>query len=118
MSLRYREVATREALRILSGSKMLPEKLGELYNDGKATTEKQTEKVDKHFQKLVARFKLRLDKIDAKSETRKPKAKPSKEKMEKPKVEKAKAAKEPSPKKEPVAPKKEAAAPKKIERKR
>lgn len=113
MSLRYREVATREALRILSGSRMLPEKLGELYNDGKATTEKQTEKVDKHFQKLVARFKLRLDKIDAKSKTRKPKAKTSKEKVEKPKVERAKTAKEPSPKKEPVAP-----TPKKIERKR
>ena len=110
MGLRYREVATREALRILSGSQLLPEKLGELYNDGKATTEKQTEKVNKHFQKLVARFKTRLDKIDAKTKTRKPKS--TKEKVEKPK-----AVKEPLPKKEAAAPKKKATAPK-VERKR
>jgi len=78
MALRYRDIAVKTAHSVLAEVELSPVDLGETFNDGTFLTNKQLDKVQKHFDKVVGRLKKQVDKIDDRTKTKKTKSKKTK----------------------------------------
>ena len=64
MALRYRDIAVKTAYVVLDSKELSPVHLGEEFNDGTFLTNKQLDKVQKYYDKIVARLKKQVLKID------------------------------------------------------
>ena len=71
MALRYRDIAVKTAYAVLAGKELDPVELGEEFNKGTFLTNKQFDKVQGHFDKIVARLKKAVDKIDSRGKGKK-----------------------------------------------
>ncbi len=78
MGIRYRDVAARMTQAAITEAFTSPDpkELGTLYKTtGKPFTEKELERLGKHGNKIIARFKKRIDRINSRDKVRTKKAK-------------------------------------------